>query len=162
MRIARLISGLFMVGGLFLLGCGNSDNTQQQIPFNTLQKGEVSPHDNNPTQVSVIRNEAEWANFWNQLYTNYLPKPTLPSVDFSKSVVVLVVDTPRSSGGYSLTITNIQPTSSGVTVNASQVSPGQSCIVTAALTQPFHIVTTPIFSGVATLELSQSVFNCGQ
>lgn len=137
-------------------------NAQQQAPFKTLQKGAVSPHDNKPIQVSIIRNEVEWANFWNLLYTNYLPKPALPSVDFNESVLVSVVDTTRPSGGYSITITNIQPTSSGITVNASQVPPGQSCSSTAALTQPFHVVTTPIFSGVATLELSQSVFNCSQ
>lgn len=163
MRPACLISGLIMAIGLFFSGCGNSSsNAQQQATFNTVQKGEVSPPDSNPLQLSVIRNQVEWENFWNLLYTNYSPKPALPSVDLSKSVIVSVVDTPRPTGGHSITINNIQLTPSGVTVKTTQVSPGQSCIVTQAFTQPFHIVSIPVFSGVATLELSQSVFNCGQ
>jgi len=163
MRITPLILSLFIVGGLSLLECGNSGNAQQLVQFKTLQKGAIlSPHDNNPIQVSVIRNEMEWVDFWNLLYANYSPKPALPLVNFSESVILSVVDTPRPSGGHSITITDIQPTSSGVKVSASQVSPGQSCISITAVTQPFHFVTTPIFSGGATLELSQSVFNCGQ
>ena len=162
MRVIRLISCCFIVAGLALLGCGNPGNAQQQATFATLQKGEVSPHDNIPVQVSVIRNEVEWAKFWNGLYTNNIPKPALPSVDFSKNCIVAVVDTPRPTGGFSITITDIRPKLSGVTVKTSQLSPGQSCMVTQAFTQPFHIVITPVFSGMATLDLSQSVFNCGQ
>lgn len=161
MKMVRLMFGLCMVWGLTVLGCGSSENAQQQVLFNTLQKSEVSPHDNNPPQVNVFRNEVEWGDFWNLLYTNYSSTPALPSVNFSENAIISVVDGSRPTGGYSISITQIQPTSSGVTVHASQVSPGQGCIVTQSFTQPYHIVTTPIFSGVATLVLSQSVFNCG-
>lgn len=162
MKVSRLMLVLLVVWGLFLPGCGNSGNAQpQSSTFTTLQKGEISPFGNNPAQVSVIRNEVDWTTFLNVLYTNYSVKPPLPSVNFSDYVVVAVVDSPRPTGGHSITIATIKPTSSGVTVHSSAVSPGQSCIVTQAFTQPFHIVTVPAFSGEATLELSQSVANCG-
>lgn len=148
--------------GLLLAGCGDSGNAQQLAPFSTIQKGEVSPHDDKPAQLSVIRNNTDWVNFWNLLYTNYSPKPVLPPVNFTENYIIAVVDAPRSSGGYSITITSIQPTSAGITVSANQVSPGRGCIVTLALTQPFHFVAVPIFQGEATLALSQSVYNCDQ
>lgn len=160
MRLSHLVTWAMLAGALALSGC-SSGHAQQRVSFSSIQKGEVPPHGNNAARVSVIRNEPEWSKFWDLLYANYLPKPARPSVNFSERVVVAVVDAPRSTGGYSITITDIEPNPSGITVSSSQVSPGPACMVTQALTQPFHIVTTPVFSGVATLELSQSVNSCG-
>lgn len=164
MKITGLMLGLFILGGLSFSGCGNSGdsgNAQQQGTFTTLQKGAVSPFGSSPVQISVIRNELNWATFWSTLYSNYSEKPPLPSVNFSDTAVIALVDTPRPTGGHSITINTIQPASSGVTVHSSVVSPGPNCVVTLALTQPFHLVTVPTFSGEATLEVSQSVENCG-
>ena len=162
MKVTRLFLGLCILSSLTVLGCGDtSENVQQQVSFNTLQKGTVSPHAlDSQFQINVFRNEVGWANFWNLLYTNYSSKPALPSVNFSDNVILSVIDSSRSSGGYSITITQIQASTSGVTVYALQESPGQGCGSTTAFDQPFHIVTTPIFSGVAALNLSQSVRNC--
>lgn len=153
---------ILILAGVALMGCGNPGNFQPQTSITTLQKGEMSPHEKIHPQVSVIRNEAEWSDFWNLLYINLFPKPALPSVDFKKNYVVSVVDTPRPTGGYSITITGIQPAVSGITAKATQISPGRDCMLTQALTQPFHIVLTPVFSGGVTLELSHSVLNCEQ
>jgi len=134
----------------------------QEVGFSSLVKGQVPPSGSTSAQITVIRNGADWATFWDQLYANLSPKPALPPVNFAESAIVALVDTARTTGGYSVTITDIKPNASGVTVSASQVSPGPTCVVTQAFTQPFHIVTTPLFSGAVTLELSQSVTNCGQ
>lgn len=139
-----------------------AEYSAQQVSFGSLVKGQVPPSDNTMAQITVIRNEADWASFWDQLYASHSPKPALPPVNFAESVVVALVDTVRPTGGYSVTVTDIQSTSSGISVVASQVSPGPACVVTQALTKPFHIVTTPAFSGTASLQLSQSVNDCGQ
>ena len=164
MKITGLMLGLFFLCGLSFSGCGNSGNSgnaQQQGTFTTLQQGAVSPFGSSPVQISVIRNELNWATFWSALYSNFSVKPPLPSVNFSDTAVIALVDTPRPTGGHSITINTIQPTSSGVTVHSTVVSPGLNCIVAQVLTQPFHLVTVPTFSGEATLEVSQSVANCG-
>lgn len=152
---------LLLLCGFPLSGCGDSSNAQQTASISSVQKGELSPNGSNTTQLTVIRNEADWAAFWDLLYANHLPKPARPPVNFAETAVVALVDSQRPTGGYSVTITDIRPTSSGISVIASQVSPGPACIVTQALTQPFHIVTTAAFSGAAALELSHSVTNCG-
>ena len=146
---------------LSLQGCGSSGNTIQQATFSTVQKGEVSPAIDNATQVIIVRSDADWATFWDRLYTTFATKPALPAIDFNEKAIVAIVDAPRSSGGYSVAIDSIQMPPSGIIVKASQASPGQGCFVTLSLMQPFHIVTIPMFAGVATLELSQSVYTCG-
>lgn len=168
MKTARLMLVLGMFWGLSAPSCGSSDNVipkvervQQQASFNTLQTGSYGSLGNNSPRLNVFRNEVDWANFWNLLYANQTPKPAPPSVDFSKNVIIAVVDADRPSAGYSITITQIQLTPTGVTVHASQMSPGQTCMSAAVMTEPYHIVTTPLFSGVATLELAQTVFDCG-
>ena len=137
-------------------------NSAQQVSFSSLGKGQVPPSDDTMAQITVIRNEADWASFWDQLYASHSPKPARPPVNFAESVVMALVDTVRPTGGYSVTITAIQSTASGISVVASQVSPGPACVVTQALTKPFHIVTTPVFPGTASLQMSQSVNDCGQ
>ncbi|QXE84911.1 protease complex subunit PrcB family protein [Geomonas nitrogeniifigens] len=166
-----LVAVLLLVLVLSLTGCGTSgdtaqqstsqQSTSQQPKFSTVQKGEVTPAIDNAAQVIIAGNDADWATFWNLLHTKYASIPGLPVVDFNENSIVAVVDAPRPTGGYSIAIDSVQPTSSGIIVKATQTSPGRGCIVTLSLTQPFHIITVPAFSGAATLELSQVVTTCG-
>jgi hypothetical protein len=151
-----------MVCGLTVMGCGSSGEVQQQEPITTVVKGNDCAFDNNSPQVSVIRNEVEWDAFWSLLHARRSSRPDLPSVDFSENVILSVVDIERPNSGYSIAITRIEPTSSGVTVHVSQSSPGRYCVTAAEMTRPYHIVTTPKFSGEATLLLSQVVHECSQ
>lgn len=155
-----LILWLLILCAVAIPGCGSSDNVQQ-VSFDTVQKGSVSPKDlNAQLQISVIRNQTEWATFWNLLYTNYATKPALPSVDFLSNSIIAVTDSSRSSGGYSIVVDQIQTADSGVLVHVVQESPGHCGGVTLSFDQPFHIVKMPTFSGVANLELTQSVRSC--
>jgi len=160
--MSRLLFGLCMVCGLTFLGCGSSGEVQQQEPITTVEKGNDCAFDNNSPQLRVIRNEMEWGDFWNLLHASQSLKPDPPSVDFSEKVILSVVDISRPNSGYSIAITRIEPTSSGVTVHVSQSSPGRYCVTADQMTRPYHIVTTPKFSGEATLLLSQVVHECSQ
>jgi hypothetical protein len=151
-----------MVWGLTVLGCGSSGEIQQHEAITTVEKGNDCSFDNNSPQVSVIRNEVEWGDFWKLLHANHSSKPDLPSVDFSENVILSVVDISRPNSGYSIAITRIEPTSSGVTVHVSQSSPGRYCVTADQMTRPYHIITTPKFAGEATLLLSQVVHECSQ
>lgn len=162
LKMTRLMFGLCMMWGLTILGCGSSGEIQQLETIATVEKGNHCSFDNNSPQLSVIRNEEEWGDFWNLLYANQSPKPDLPVVDFSEKVILSVVDISRPNSGYSIAITRIEPTSSGVTVHVSQSSPGRYCVTADQMTRPYHIVTTPKFSGEATLLLSQVVHECSQ
>ncbi len=171
MNAVRLITGLCMIWILSIPSCADSRSVDTGGPltdaatqpsFKTLQgvryqgfPGNIKP------QIHVIRNGAEWEKFLGILQTHQTEKPAIPVVDFATNVIVAAVDITRPSGGYSFTITKIEPSPTGVTVQVSQVSPGRNCMNAAVMSQPYHFVTTPVFSGEATLVLVPSVRNCG-
>jgi len=157
--VTKTIMSFCIVGSLFIAGCAGSDTEQQEMPFQTVEQRGVSP-----TQLTsgiyVLRTATEWSNFWSVLKSSMIPQPPLPLVDFSENVVIAVVDHSRSTGGHSITITHLLKSTAGLVVQAVHQSPGQDCLVTQALDQPYHIVTTPVFSGEATLNVTETVLNC--
>lgn len=148
---------------LILVSCNNSKSDQQNevpsLPFQTVENASVSPSQVTAGQY-VLRSTSEWSNFWSLLKSSYVPQPQLPSVNFSDNVVLAVVDSPRATGGYSITITSVQTSSTGVIVRAVHQSPGQNCMVTEAFEQPYDIITAPVFSGEAILNLTETIQNC--
>jgi PrcB C-terminal len=157
--VTKTIMSFCIVSCLFVTGCASSNSEQQQMPFQTVEKGSVSPT-KLTNGIYVLRTATEWSNFWSVLKASIIPQPPRPLTDFSENVVIAVVDHSRSTGGYSITITHLQTTAAGIVVQAVHQSPGQDCLVTLALDQPYHIVATPIFSGTATLNLTETVLNC--
>ena len=81
-------------------------------------------------------------------------------MNFSENVVIAVVDSSHSTGGYSITITQVETSAAGIAVQAEHQSPGPGCLVTQAPTQSYDIITVPIFSGEATLNLTETVLDC--
>jgi hypothetical protein len=156
--VKETIIGFCIISCLLVAGCANSENGQQ-VAFQTVEKASVSP---SPLTggIYVLRTVTEWSDFWSILKTSYIPQPPLPLVDFSEQVVIAVVDSSRTTGGHSITITHLQTSADGVAVQAVHQSPGLNCVVTQALDQPYHIVATPVFSGKATLQLTETVNNC--
>jgi len=154
---------LCIIFSFFLASCSNSNSGQQNevpsLPFQTVESANIYP-----SQVTgglyIIRSISEWSNFWSVLKASYTPQPPLPSVNFTENVVISVVDSPRPTGGYSITITSVQTSSTGAIVQAVHQSPGQNCMVTQAFTQSDHIITAPTFSGEATLNLTEIVQDC--
>jgi hypothetical protein len=157
--VKKTIIGFCIVGCLLVASCSNSDNGQQQVSFQTVEKASVSPSQIT-SGIYILRTVTEWSDFWSLLKTSNFPQPPLPSVNFSENVVIAVVDSSRPTGGYSITITRLQTSAAGVVVQAVHQSPGPGCLVTQSFEQPYHIVTTPVFSGEATLNLTETVLTC--
>ncbi len=131
-------------------------------PFTTLgySSGGGIPYTNTePPTVIVYRNATDFANYWMQM--NPSPYgPALPSVNFNENIVLSAVDKTYPNDGDLIKITRIDPSSSGVTVYATQVHPGKNCIFLTWFAKPYHIVSTSTFSGYATLSLSQTTVDC--
>jgi hypothetical protein len=88
--------------------------------------------------ILLVDDAAEWATLWSQ-HTG----GTAPAVDFTQDVVVAAFAGRRSTGGYSLGISSISLSVSTLYVNSVEQVPGPGCLVTLALTQPFHFVRVP-------------------
>lgn len=131
-----------------------------QAEFETIAQGALSPPSGSPATVRILRNQGEFQAFWQELFAGQTPPPPIPPVAFPDKMVIAVVDTVRPTGGYTIAITAVQPTDQGVFFNVVQTSPGSSCAVTQAPTQPYHLVTTSWTPGNPAPVLITSTQDC--
>lgn len=68
----------------------------------------------------------------------------LPAVDFTKEYVIGVFAGTRSSGGYSIEVSNVTDDAEARTVTITLTKPGPGCIQSQALTSPYQIVSVPL------------------
>jgi hypothetical protein len=109
--------------------------------------------------TSVIRDAAQWRSAWATITSNHSPK-ALPTVDFSKEMVVLVALGTKATGGYTAEIERVRRVSDGISVDYVAESPGDRCGTTAALTQPMDFVIVPRVEGLATFARHNQTSNC--
>jgi hypothetical protein len=108
----------------------------------------------------VIRTGTDWQAAWQTLVKNSEPKPAAPAVDFTRDMVVLAAMGTRSSGGYSIQLRAFE-SSLAVFAEVVETSPGPTCMVTAALTQPVTLLLVPARAGdVKFIERSETR-SCG-
>lgn len=84
----------------------------------------------------VVRDAPTWSKFWAQAHGHIMPQPAVPSIDFTKNVVVVAAMGTRSSGGYVIDIESLYEANGDVFAVVTERSPGVRCVTTAALTAP--------------------------
>ena len=170
-RFVRTVSVSFLVLGA---ACGGSELTQpsdsSQPPETalTLVRLRDDPYSfsyysglDRPERL-VIRDAEAWRAVWNQIYLRQQPVPSLPSVDFSREMMVVVALGARSSGGYSILLDGAsEAANNGIEVVVNSSSPASDCIVTAAFTQPVDIARVSVRAGAVTFVERSQVFHCG-
>ena len=141
-----------------------SPSPTAEIPlrsFATIDMGDQSGVAGGEMQIFKIETQAEWDDFWSRHQGNVSPAPPAPSVDFSKEMVIAVVDQQQPSGGFQLDITEIVQGWGSLSVLVDKAVPGPDCIVTMALTKPFHIVKTARTTVSLDLVVTQEPYSCG-
>lgn len=92
----------------------------------------------------VVRDADAWRDVWATAYEGRTPVPAVPEVDFSRESVVLAAMGRRATGGHEVSIPEVRRTEAGLAVTVREVSPGEGCIVTQALTAPAVAVRVPV------------------
>jgi hypothetical protein len=83
-----------------------------------------------------------------------------PTIDFSRSTVILVALGSRPSAGYDITVSRVARDAGVLYVQVTSTSPGDRCAVTMAITRPVDVVVVPhTVDRVVFVEKSQ-VFQC--
>src|SRR5262244_523922 len=126
---------------LLLLASCTACAAAAAVPFSTLAKGLASGV-GQPTQI-VVRSQNDWAELWSRHMRAQSAPPPLPSVDFSRDMVVALFMGERPTGGYAIEVTRIERTAQGLSVHYRTSRPAPSATQMQALTQPFHLVTVP-------------------
>lgn len=109
----------------------------------------------------LVSDGSTWQNVWAQLYTGHQPKPALPAVDFGTERVIVVALGERNSGGYAIRIDSLVAFEQGTVAYVTGRAPGDRCGVTAALTQPAHLIRAPIPAEPVIFEQQTVVHDCG-
>ncbi len=131
------------------------------LTFETIEVGQRSGGAGSAPQLFKLDTQAQWEPFWSQHQASVIPAPDLPQVDFSREMVIAVVDRDEPSGGFSFEITRIEDGGGRLAVRVRKDVPGPDCVVTAAITQPFHIVRTVQSDLQPELAISEETYSCG-
>ncbi len=129
--------------------------------FETIDIGDQSGVGGEQPQVFKLDTRAGWEELWSRHQANVSPAPGVPDVDFSREMVIAVVDQTEPSGGYRFEITGIEEVEGRLVVRVSKAIPGPDCIVTAVITQPFHVVRMAKSDLEPELLISEETYSCG-
>lgn len=109
-----------------------------EISFTEINKASYSGLEQ--AENLYIDNASDWAEFWSRAYSTQTPKPDLPEVDFSNTVILAACMGSRNSGGYGIEISNTKMEGETVYVDVVNISPGINCMNTMAITYPYHVI----------------------
>lgn len=109
----------------------------------------------------VIASQDEWAAFWERLHADQHPRPPLPAVDFTQSIVIAAALGQRPSGGYAIDVDGVYRADSGLHVVVHEASPGKRCTVPAVVITPVVVLRVERGAGDVTFVERRSVHACG-
>ncbi len=107
----------------------------KEIPQSTLVKGQAG--DIHKKKRLVISNKADWETLWHKLQEK---DRTIPRVDFSQSLVLAVFQGKKPNGGHLVSIDHVCRDDQNIAVTVLNKKPKEECLVSSALTYPFHVV----------------------
>lgn len=110
------------------------------VLFNSLQKGVYSGI--SERTMVVVSSKGEWDRLWAEHVSMTSPMTEAPQIDFSKDMVVGVFSGDKPSGGYEVEIVKIECEEKTMTVFYREIMPSPKDIVSAVMTQPYHLIKT--------------------
>jgi hypothetical protein len=115
----------------------------------TIERGDQSGIET-PKQV-VVRTAAEWTALWRQ----HAPERPVPSIDWSKEMVVGIFLGSRNTAGYGVDITGVASESGALVVRYRQREPSPDAITAQIITTPYQIVAIPSTDAAVRFERAQ-------
>ncbi|MFN5746491.1 MAG: protease complex subunit PrcB family protein [Methylococcaceae bacterium] len=108
----------------------------------------------------VIRHDADFAALWQAHTAGLSPTPTAPALDFSKKMLIWAFAGSQPNGGYRLEMTGVTHTKNRIVVSLRLLKPGEDCVVSAMMGQPFVMIALPASDWSVDFDLRESVSNC--
>ena len=144
---------LVVAAALVVSGC-TFDFDERGLDFETLSKWHNSGQHLKKNYVITTQDELE------DILGQVLLQESMPEVDFSKDIVLLVFQGRMPSGGHNVEITGVVEQYNYVEVFVKYVSPGEGCTVTAAVTSPYHAVKIADTGKQIVFRLTEIVDDC--
>jgi hypothetical protein len=99
----------------------------------------------------VVHDRGSWVELWDRIHRGVDPRPPLPSVDFSRHMLIVVATGTRRSGGFRIAVRSVAVHENSLEVKVLETCPASGAMVSLALTQPVEVVRleklrqTPLF-----------------
>lgn len=110
---------------------------------------------------TVVRDAQAWSALWAQIVANHSPTPPVPSIDFSREMLIVAAMGTRNTGGYSIKVESVSGSSTELVATVTATSPGRSCMTTQAFTAPVDIMRVPRSELPVRFVEQRSVNECG-
>jgi len=127
---------------LSISSCADDSVAEDPLPESMFSELQSGLHTNGgiytQKQSKVIVNQKDYDNEL-LVYTSATPE----SIDFLTGKVLLVDMGQRNTGGYSIKVTSVDVSENHVVAHVNLIQPGQNCLVTDALTNPYQFVFIP-------------------
>jgi heat shock protein HslJ/uncharacterized protein YecT (DUF1311 family) len=111
-------------------------------------------------RFEVIRDSSSFTNLWRSHSEGFSPAPEQPVVDFDQNMVIATFFGEQRTGGYSIEITGVAELADSIVVNVKGTLPGAGCMLTMAVSKPYHVVNIPKSSKPAAFVTTVERANC--
>ena len=113
----------------------------QTPSFTNIAKGDASGQQ--LAKQVTVRTAAEWKALWK----DHAPEQKMPTVDFTKDMVVGIFLGTKPSAGHDVEIVGVRPEGKDLVVEYVQKQPPPGTMTAQILTEPFHLVAVPKHAG---------------
>lgn len=137
-----------------------SQNQQAQIQATTVSFTEIARGAKSKIADKsnyLITSQAEMNELWKLVDA----KGPVPTVDFSREVVMAIFGGTQPTTGYEISVARVIDAANRV-VSVNLVQPAGTCSVKRATTTPYEIIRAPITSLGVTHEDIQTIKECGR
>ncbi|MFW6376100.1 MAG: protease complex subunit PrcB family protein [Thermoplasmatota archaeon] len=147
--LVSIISIVSLVtAGAFLSAEDGSDD--DQIEFRPIDSSGIPERRPNEKEVIFINSAEEYEKYIGEI-------PDDINIDFQEQTVIAVLLGSRKTGGYNVEVQEIMEEEDKLVINAQETRPGESCIVTMAITYPYDAVLVEKMEDEPNVELNISV-----
>ena len=118
----------------------SSSGNEEEMAFDVLAAGSISSSTAIEEKNYVFKNNDEFKELWNKIYSFSEQGKTLPEVDFSQAMVIAAMAKQAGNGGFEIEISKILEKQTNIEVFIKEISLAAGCPVTQIMNQPFEFV----------------------
>lgn len=157
----RITTALFLTTILF--SCANIKELAQENSPKNVVFSELSVSDNSgflEKKQQIITTSNAYDETWSELFSNYMKKPPIPTINFETSMVILVAMGEKSNGGYSTNVKSIIETENQLIITVEEKIPAKNCMTTSVIVHPAQLIEIPVTSKEITFKIVEQIYNC--
>ena len=129
------------------------------IPFTIIDNGAQSGIHPETQTISLIQDDAAWKAFWAK-HNTISPPPASPKIDFSKDMVITVIDSDQPNSGYYLSLDKVEKHDEELWVYVTREQPAPACMNLGMVGQPFVFATIPKMQATVKLIFTTHMYAC--